>query len=168
MNAIYDLEIKQAQADNLKAQNSVIKHDAALRAAQLSQTQVNTDSSKFDLGLKSELRGTSAEAMRENLRVMQTNRQIALADNERKAILHSPTLETALQTVLNMREQNALTRQTRKNMLSDGTLKQYEVDLRKLGIVPGGPWWSAIVGRLLTNYTPQQNKVKNFIKSKYR
>lgn len=152
INALYDLDMKQAQTNNFKQQNEVLKNESALKAAQVQNTLTGTARSKFDLDLASELRSTSADAARANLQKTQNDTLMSLAENERRAILHKPTLEAAMQTVFNMREQTAQIRQARKNMELDGTLKQYEVDLRKLGIVPGGPWWSAIVGRLITQY----------------
>jgi len=65
LSAIYDLDIKQAQLDNLKAQNSVIREDALLRQAQTFATRTSGEKSKFGLEFETELRDTSAEVRRE-------------------------------------------------------------------------------------------------------
>nr|UXQ87919.1 MAG: DNA pilot protein [Microvirus sp.] len=166
MNALYDLELKQAQTNNLKSQNDVLVQDASLRAAQTANTLQSTKRGSFDLGLASELRSVSAEAAKENLRRVRTGTDIALDENERKAAMNSSNLREAVQRVLNMREQNAQTRQATANLKKDGSLKQYDIELRKLGINPNDPMWSRIVGRLINNYMGELSrpKIKNFLK----
>lgn len=166
MNAVYDLELKKAQTDNFKEQNNVLVQDSALRAAQTANTLQATKRSDFDLGLASELRATSAEAARENLRKMRVSTDIALNDNERRAAMNSSNLREAVQRILNMREQNAQTKQATANLRKDGTLKQYDIELRKLGINPNDPMWSRIVGRLINSYLGETTRpiIKNFLK----
>ncbi len=167
INSIYDLELKQAQTNNLKSQNDVLVQDASLRAAQTANTLQATRRSRFDLGLASELRSTSAEAARENLRRMRTGTDISLRQDERAAAMNASNLREAVQRVLNMREQNQQTRAATANLRKDGTLKQYEIELRKLGISPQSPWWTQIVARLVNNYMDDvlpRPSIKSFIK----
>lgn len=158
MNGLYDLELKKAQTNNLKSQNDVIIQDASLRAAQTANTLQGTEKSKFDLGLASELRSVSADAARENLRTMRVNNDVNLASNERAAAANASSLSEAAERILSLRaqranthEQRAQIRQATANLKKDGTLKQFDIELRELGINPGSPWWSQIVGRLLSN-----------------
>lgn len=160
MNSMYDLELKQAQTNNLKSQNNVILQDAALRAAQVSQTLAGTDRTKFDLGLASELRSVSAQAAKENLRKMQTDTQVALNRDERDAAMNSSNLREAAERVLSIRAQRANTTTERNrikaqisNIRKDGKLKDMDIELRKLGISPNTPWWGQLVGRLLSQLT---------------
>lgn len=180
MNALYDLELKQAQTNNLKSQNDVIIQDASLRAAQTANTLQGTEKGKFDLGLASELRSTSAEAARENLRTMRVNNTVSLSENERRAATNSSTLSEAAERILSLRATRANTEEQRNqiraataNLKKDGSLKQYDIDLRKMGINPNSPFWAQIVGRLLTNYMDgnpltQKPKIQNFLKKQYR
>lgn len=192
MNAMYDLDIKQAQANNLKAQNNVILQDAALRAAQVENSQASTDRSRFDLGLASELRATSAEAARENLRQMKVNTRVTLNDDERKAAMNSSNLREAAQRVLNLREQRSNTvaqrdqiRSAIRSLNNDSTLKEFDIELRRLGVAPNTPWWGHMVGRLISNLLDglgqsdgsdlmnlispfKSNKLKSAFKHKYR
>lgn len=152
MNALYDLELKRAQTNNLKSQNDVLIQDASLRAAQTANTIQSTAKGRFDLGLASELRSTSAEAARENLRRLRTGTDINLREDERRAIMQSSNLREAAQRVLNMREQTEQVKQATRNLQQDSTLKQFDIELRKQGINPNSPWYIQLVGRLISNY----------------
>jgi len=68
MDSMYNLEIKSAQVDNLRAQNTTILNDAALKAAQAANTKMKTKRGKFDLGLASEMAQFSLQAAEENVR----------------------------------------------------------------------------------------------------
>lgn len=175
MNAMYDLELKQAQTNNLKTQNNVLIQDAALRAAQTANTIQGTEKAKFDLGLASELRSTSADAARENLRTMRINNTVALDDNERRAAANSSSLAEAAQRILSIRAQRVNTKLQRQNiqqaaanLKKDGRLKQLDIELRQMGINPNDPMWARVLGRLLDQYLPQSSSSGNRIKKAFK
>lgn len=165
INSIYDLDIKQAQIDNLKAQNAVIQQDALLRAAQVKDTNIRGERGAFDLDFESELRNVSADARREKLRQVTTQTDIALQENIRREILTAKSVEEAGERILNMQAQRpnirlegpriqAQTRSIQENielMKKDGVLKQLDIELRRMGINPQDPTWQRIVGRVLNN-----------------
>lgn len=163
LSAITDIEIKQAQVDNLRAQNQVIKQEYQLKSAY-------TDRSRFDLGFESELRDTSADFRRERLRQMKTGTDIAIREDVRRALLTTSNLQQAAERINTMRQQQLSMQQQRahskmemsririeKQRLNeviqgtrkDNTLKDLEIDLRKQGINPNDPMWSRIAGRML-------------------
>lgn len=167
MSGVYDLENKELVNNNLKAQNNVLLQDSALRAAQVQNTLQNTSKGKFDLGLASELRQVSAEAARENLRRMKQGNDIQLTQEERNAAMNSSNLKEAAQRILNMRAQTPQIRQATENLRKDGTLKQYDIELRKLGIDSRDPMWARILGRILNQYLGDylpKPKINNFLK----
>lgn len=173
MNAIYDLDIKQAQIDNLKAQNTVYLEDALLKAAQRKGTMTNEERTRFNLDLESELRPISADTRREQLRQLRTTTDIAIERNAREAALNASSIQEAAERMLTMREQRtvipyqkrqmdaetARARETIRQMEKDGTLKDMDIELRKQGINPQDPMWARIVGRILSDlFDPQSSQ----------
>lgn len=144
LSAYYDAQVKQGQIDNLKEQNNVLVNDAALKAAQTAATLQGIEGSKFDLGLKSELRQVSLDAAIQNLRKLTTDIDISVSANERAAMQSAQSLETAVETILSMREQRAKTivekeqiRTQIENLKKDSELKQLDINLKRIGIQPG-------------------------------
>lgn len=162
ISALYDLEIKQAQADNLKAQNSVIRQDALLRAAQIRDVTGSAERRFFDLGLESELRQVSADTRREQLRQIQSGISLATRRDLREQIQLSSSLNEAFARVENLVEQRATMRMQRAHtsadirriraetdrirqsislMKKEGVVKELDADLAKMNIRPGDPIW---------------------------
>ena len=144
LSAYYDAQIKDQTLDNLKQQNTVLVNDAALKAAQTSHYLQGVEGSKFDLGLKSELRSISLQAAAENLRKTQTDIDISLRADERAAAQSAMSLTTAVENILSVREQRAKTvvekeqiRRQIDNLKSDNQLKQLDLNLKRIGVQPG-------------------------------
>lgn len=144
LSAYYDLQMKQAQIDNLKSQNTAIANEAILKAAQTEQTLAGTAMSKFDLGLKSELRQVSLQAATENLRKLTTDIDVTLRQDERAAASTAMNLTQAVENILSMRENRAKTivekeqiREQINNLRKDGQLKQLDINLKQMGVQPG-------------------------------
>lgn len=168
INSIYDLDIKGAQADNLKAQNSVIMADAALRAAQLQQVKTGTARDEFQLGLDFELRDIYAETKREQLRALKTGIDISLRKDVREQVQLSSSVAEAHQRILKMFDERATsavqrahsqadrkriiaeTARIRKSlelMKSEGIIKQLDAEMAKNNLRPGdGPFGRIISG----------------------
>ncbi|WNK13695.1 MAG: DNA pilot protein [Microvirus sp.] len=157
MNSVYDLRIKAAQAKNLEAQNAVIIQDAVLRAAQIGSVQQATRRSVFDLDFESELRPVSADARKEQLRQLVTGIQIAQDSNARAAVQQATSIQEAGERIKTMQLGRQYTIQdmqrikaTVTNLQKDGTLKDLDINLRKLGIQPGSPLWSTVAGQVFS------------------
>jgi len=169
----FDFEIKQAQIDNLRAQNDVIKQEAALKQAETKRVLSSGDMLDFDLGFKREFRGLSGDMMKENLRQTQTNIDLAVQRNAREIAQNSTSIQEAMERMLNYRQEreNALIRQVRdkaeiarirqdtrrmsidtQNMIKDGTLRQLDIDMKRKGIQPNDPLWSRIIARSLSSF----------------
>jgi hypothetical protein len=157
MNGIYDIQQKKLVNDNLRDQNSVILQDALLKKAQTDAVIAGTDTSRFKLGFESDLRGISAQTRGEQLRQLQITNDVAIDENARRALMNATSIQEAGQRMLNMEQQRGtgLIEQQRmrtniQGMIKDNTLKDMDIQLRKLGIMPGDPMWSRIAGRLLS------------------
>ncbi len=156
INQLYDLEIKQAQSDNLRADNTVKLEEAAYKQAQRRNTEAGTDRSKFDLALDSELRTISADARKEQLRQLKVSTDKTLRDDERAAAMNSSNLKEAAERILSMRAQRANTKEQKANILAkrknislDNNIKQLDIDLRRMGVNPNDPLYMRMLGRLL-------------------
>jgi len=178
INAIYDLDIKAATADNLRAQNTVIEQDALLRAAQIAATRASTSRQEFDLGFETEFRDISGEARREGLRQLKTNVDISLNRDVREAVMNSTSVAEANQRILKLVDERsnmalmrahteadtarikAETARIKSNislLQKEGVIKQLDADLATDGIRPGDPLWYRAVSQMY-------NSVLDFLK----
>lgn len=169
LGAYFDVQTRQAQVDNLRAQNTVYEQEALLKAAQIAATLAGTDNtrqntlmSQFDLGQKSQLSQYVVEAAKANLEKTRADTQMTLSSNERAAAMLQPNLIKAAEEILNMRLQRARTReeiiQIRaqvENLKRDGTLKDLDTQLRKLGVNPNDPWYFRVLGQAVNNPLPK-------------
>lgn len=156
LGAYFDYEIKQAQADNLRAQNTSILEDAMLKHAQRENILQSTKRSVFDLNRDSEMLNTYYDAQRENLRNLTAQTDTLLARNEREAAMNSSNLREAAERILSMRLQRANTtlegqrlRLAIQGLRRDNTLKDLDIGLKKEGIQPHDPLWSRVLARHL-------------------
>ena len=173
LSSYYDVQIKQAQIDNLKAQNTDITNSAILKAAQTVATTQGAEMSKFDLGLKSELRQTSLQAAQESLRKLTTDIDISMSSNDRAAATNASNLTEAVERILSSREQRAKTvvekeqiRQQIQNLQKDGKLKQLDLNLKEMGIQPGDNIMLRTAGQYLKEILPTPKTATNWLKQK--
>lgn len=160
-----DAEFKKTQIDNLKAINTVSVQEALLKAAQTAgtiastaKTEQDTATGKFNLELAKQLQGTTLEQAQAELKKTMASTQVMLSAEERQKMLTSSSLREAAERILSSRvnrasttQQMEQTRQQIKNLQKDETLKQLDIDLRKMGIQPGDNLFLRILGRVLNN-----------------
>ncbi|AXL15355.1 DNA pilot protein [Microviridae sp.] len=145
MSQIYDLEIKQAQVDNLKADNTVKWKDAAYKVAQ-------TERSKFDTRFEKDHAAISSQARREALRQMETRTNFELAEWERREITNRNNALESAERILTSRLGRQQTRQVISNIKRDGKLKQLEIELQQNGMSSKDPMYVRMIGRLINQY----------------
>lgn len=154
MNQMYDLEIKKQQVNNMKAQYDVIQEQAALTAAQQRAVLAGVARKDFDLNFDAEMRETSADVRREQLRQLRTQIDISMNRDVREALMNTSNLNEALERIATMKINRAKTREeivqireTVENIKKEGSLKDLEIELRRMGLGQGDPWYSRIAGR---------------------
>jgi len=157
INSIYDIQIKQAQIDNLKTQNTVLLEEQRLKAAQTRATMTAEQRANFDLMFETEMRSTSADARRENLRQTKTYTDNSIDANARAATLNASNVNEALERMLTLQEQRkiqplerARLRENISLMKQDGTLKTIEIELRNAGVNPNDPMWARYIGLFIS------------------
>jgi len=173
----YDTQLKQAQIDNLKAQNTVSLQDALLKAAQTSgvvastaKTNMDTESGKFSLSQAQRLADTSAEMAQQQLRKVTTETDIALSANERAIAQNSASLASAAEAILKSRSdretavgQRSQIQAQIENIRKDTTLKQLDIELRKLGITNSDPLYARLLARILGDPSTLGTRAKEFL-----
>lgn len=152
----FDAQIKQAQIDNLRVQNTVLLEESMLKRAQTSATLTGAAKTEFDLGLMRDLRETTIEGARAGVQKTYADIKSTLDENERRAAMQAPNLQIAAETVLNMRMQRTKSqaeideiRYKIASIKKDLTLKQLDIDLKKLGIQPSDALWQRVLARVL-------------------
>jgi len=162
LSQIYDLDIKAAQADNLKAQNTVIKQDALLRAAQIVSTQYGSERSKFDLDQLVSLKDVSADYKRTQLQKLKADLAYTTNQDARNAAANASSLREAAERMKNLQLQRAHTRadidrinKVSRSIMGDIQLKELDYGLRRQGINPNDPMWARMLGIILTRLYDQ-------------
>ena len=170
----YDVQMREAQTDNLRAQNEAIKNEALLKALQGSKVAAETARSKFDLGLAEDMRGMSLEAMKQNIRKMTVGSDYLTDKNEREAALTSTSISEALTRIGKIRADTDYTRmkenqgrqlfpgELERQRLSnenlnqavwmlqrEGVIKDLDVKLALQGIQPGRPAYDAFLKQVI-------------------
>lgn len=161
MSSYFDTKIQQAQYDNLKAQNTVLVQDAALKAANTAATTIKGARSKFDLELAQELRSISADTSREALRKLQIQNMYQLDENQRRQLLTNSSLEKTKLENMFTNVKRAKTgweidklEEEIKNLKNTGVLQRLDIELKKLGIQPGDKIYWRVAARILGNHMP--------------
>lgn len=177
----YDIKVKEAQLDNLKAQNTVQVEDAALKKMQaktleaglpnIERTGLNIDTDiatkRFNLGQNQQLAPYNLEAAQLNNERTKQGMQIQLMENERAAAMNSSNLREAAARVVSMRidnlykmKQTAQVEQQITNlkkaletMDKDQTLKQLDIDMKSNGVQPHDNFFLRLLSRLISGYS---------------
>lgn len=150
--AYFNAEQAQAQIDNLKTQNTVLASEAALKGATTAKVVQDTAKSQFDLGLASDLRQTSMDAAKENLRKLNIQNDVTLSANERAEAMNASNLKEAIERIENMRGERERTWWNTANEEQRHKLQQLDIDLRKNGIMPGDNLFMRVLGRILSGF----------------
>lgn len=159
INAIYDTEIKQAQTNNLKAMNGLNMAREALTLAQEAGVRYSTD-------FKKSIEQWSAEAIREGVRMQQTERKNLISQGEMATAMHAHNMQEAVGRIAIQKAQkeliNAQTGKTRaerqrlgkemqmieKKIMSEvqsQQIRQFEIDLNRKGVTKQDSlWWRTL------------------------
>lgn len=165
----YDVQMKQAQIDNLKVANTVQTQEAILKAAQTAGILQSTKSGEFDLGLKSDLRQYTMDAAKENLRKLTSGTDIMLQQNERDAAMNSSNLMEAMERVLTLRANRVNTEAEREKIYQsiellkkENRIKRLDAQLADENVRPGENLFMQVLRDAL-NYVTEGAKGKGFI-----
>lgn len=155
----FDIKIKQAQYDNLLAANTTMQQEAVLKAAQALGETSRTKGQTIANALAESNFNYSVEGARLANEQTRANTQFTLDSNARAQVMQGRSLELIAQDILLRREQTANTaaeraniRQQLENIKKDGQLKDFDINLRKIGINPTDPTWIRVATQVLQPY----------------
>jgi len=159
-----DYEIKAAQVDNLKADNTVKLEQAGLIRAQTQNTTGNTLNTEFELNQKKSLSDIYSEYKREELRKIKTDIDTSISDREIRLIQNYTSLTQQAEAILTSRAQRANTaaelqriKAATREINKNNELKQLEIEMRKNGINPNDPMWARMLQIALQKLLGQTN-----------
>lgn len=140
IEAMYSLEMKSAQIDNLKAHNSNIYADTALKAAQATGTDASTKYQNLRTSQFGQLIDTNIQAAKEALRQTTLQNRVFLEKHEMDMAVKSKSLAEATERIAMSKIQQKLGKakareyaQTLKTIIQQQKLNQFEIDLNRLG-----------------------------------
>lgn len=177
-----DLKIKQAQADNLRVENSVMLQDAALRKLQverggfdldlerearpftLGTRRSTSERGQFDLDFLRDTRDYSADAIREHVRQMSTQTDLSINRDAREAVALSTTVDEAIERMAKSRSDRATSSLERAKIAQevrllkdDKQLREWEVKLSQMNLTPHDGMWNRIIGSYLSDHFSEGN-----------
>lgn len=171
ISSIYDLKIKQAQVDNLKADNTVKLEEAELKRAQTNMLKTSELDRRFDYDFKSEFRGVSADWKKEQLRKLQNDIDLNTREDARKALLVESNLKTAARKYAESLASEAHTRadtlriyKTLETIENRSVLDRLEIDLKRKGLTWSDPLYMRLASNALTALFDGK-KIESFEKS---
>lgn len=141
----FDYQVKNAQLDNLKAQNDVILEEANLKRAQAKSVD-------FQLGLNTEARPDDLQYRQQRAAKMAAEHVIK--ENEAEIILRTKptTIQQAAEKLIQMRTGNRMTEEQIKKLHNDREIQQMNIDLQKNGIRPTDPIYYRFLGTILSKF----------------
>ena len=165
------IQLKQikTQTDNVEANTSTAKMEAALKGAQTAQLAASTATTAFELDKSKALMDSQVkqaqlnnELTQSNITNLQQQTNINLDRNEREQLSNSANVQKTLQEILTEKLKQAQIEQSTKrdvaqtavltqdidnmkealkNMQKEGALKQWDVEQRAKGIYPNDPFY---------------------------
>ena|SRR5882724_1441894 len=130
MNTYYDTEVKKATIDNLKATNDVILQDKILKEAETANILQNTDTSKFDLGFKTDLRDTNISAAKSGVARTQAETNLMDTDARVKNAMLKPNVDKVLQDILLEKKDIAL--KSSQMNLNSSQMQKIDAEMDKI------------------------------------
>lgn len=141
VSSYFDTQTRSAQIDNLKAQNTVLLEEAALKRAQTNATNAVTPLREFDLGFKTEMRDTNADYRKEELRSKQLGNTFQSVKNYYQSAREQVTLDSIAQDVVRKEAETGRIKLDSQRLdqvidliRKDNDLKAQELELRRQGI----------------------------------
>jgi hypothetical protein len=155
----FDTKIKQAQYDNLLAANTTMQQEAILKAAQTLAETSRTKGQNISNNLAETNFNMSVEGAQLANQEKRANIQFTLDSNTRAQLMSGKQLQLIGEDILLRAQQRANTIQERmnakqmlQNLRKEGTLKDFDISLRKLGLNPSDPTYMRVASEALKPY----------------
>lgn len=163
--AYQDIRLREAQLNNLKANNTILLEEAMNKVAQrnalianTTRTMADTDKIKFDLSLNKQLAPYQVQAADLHNKQTIANTQYTTDENARKAAMQTYSLAQAFATLLKTRaesKQISATTDQIKQLTATGKieqqLKELELGLAQKGIYKNDPAYARVLTQLVNS-----------------
>lgn len=167
LTMFYDLNLRQAQTDNVNQSTALMQQDAVLKQASTAKTMQETAKSKFDLDQAKELKDHVIEQAKLQNKKLQADTIYTTDENQRKALTNTADLKMTAEKILTERLGRAKTEDERKLIQENiqalrqtEDIKQYHQKLTEMGIAPNDPWYF----RALMNLVHENLEMPPFMK----
>lgn len=141
--AYFDTQLRQAQTDNTKAQNTILTNQALLQIGELAALDMKNSLSRATYGNTLELANEQLRQMKSRTHLLDIDATYAEqgknVDIEHKRGLAEKIWQDLDEQKLRM-----------KGMSQDQKIKQFEIELRKNGINPNDPIYMRMIGRIIS------------------
>lgn len=171
LSQMYDLEYRQEQTNLLKKQQELANSELISKILNQAQTMANTARTEFDLQQAKDLRLTTIETAKAQLKQLETNTKATFDANERAELMKNPNFEMAMENILNARLGRAKTeaeiqniKQNIKNLKTSNDLQELDKALREKGINPSDPTWMRVMGQAMDNPSQTWQSLKKWWK----
>lgn len=161
-----DLAIKQATADNLKVQNTVLDQDKLLKMAQTRATLAGAGLGELDLDVKTSLRDTNIDFRKGELQKLYADTKYTLDHNERQAAMQAPNLAKAMEEVLTIKLARTKIPHEIEHIKAlielagrDSRLKELDIALKEKGVQPHDNIFFRVLARLIEQWMEDPKKI---------
>lgn len=161
LGMIYDIQLKDAQKDNLQAARAVQEQDVLLKAAQIQNTLQDVHTKEFDLKMKNDLKAINVDMAEQALTKARADADKAWSDadvaDETKKDRIDQAKSEAIKALNEAGASNHLEKrvlQELDNLKNTGSLQKFEIALNKLGITKGDNVFLRIFTKLFGKFIP--------------
>lgn len=152
----YDIKLKEAQTDNLKAQNNVALQEAINKAAQTAGILTGNEAAKFNLGQQMRLADLNRDKLAADIEASRITSGTKMQESTMAWDLHKGNLEKQLLDMANTRAQTAKTKQEQQNAITAGqilkkedVIKALDAENAKRGMRPSDPFYWRQAAKIL-------------------
>lgn len=163
--AVYDMQQKQAQTDNIKMQQGLIEAEILNKGQQTLNLMANTDKTKTETSNMREMQAYLVEAQKASIEKLIADTQYTKDQNVRAQQLHPKQMQLQVETLKQMALQRAQTRAQTDKIMQDIETGKFEQAIRKKhsemweeGINPNDPIWMRQLYQLIERFLGNDKK----------
>lgn len=163
--ASQDLEIKNEQAELIRAQKLAKLEEASWIAEKRKDTIFGWKTKEFNLGLEQEVRDYSIDARKETVRQLRIENVYKFEENIRKNIMLGYNIENVVSKTLLNAELKAKTQEEKRNLIEirkgiikENVVKQFRARLAEQNINPNDPIYARLLAQWLENTIAEPSK----------
>lgn len=149
LQQLYDVDIKSAQADNIRATTTATQEGTILTMLKQYGEGFENASKHIKAINDTELQQTSADIIRENLRKLKIENNFKLDESERASLLFKPTLQNSVEDILSKRLGRQVNTQQLRNLGLDQQVKELDAKLAGMGVRASDPFYAKAVAQLI-------------------